>query len=121
MSGIDPRDLHTRTLDSFAWGGADRAVAQMRSDAYARLRTEKMDALRVARAALLRGALPASLSVPSTARVVLLSASGASTTSSGADAAAERMQQSVLGAETARLAKIQKRQQVRGGAGRCCV
>jgi hypothetical protein len=66
MEGIDPRDLFVRSLESFAYGAhVDRNVAQMRRDAYERLRHGKLTALRRARGALLVGRLPEGLGVAS--------------------------------------------------------
>jgi hypothetical protein len=112
IEGVDPRDLYLRPLDTFTWGKhADQAVARMRQDVYNRMREEKLDAVRRARNALIRGELPADLGVSKSARTMLPEKLGVGPERVVSPKRTASVDPAPLEAEAERLALVQRRHQ----------
>jgi hypothetical protein len=116
IEGVDPRDLYLRPLDTFTWGTGpgkfvDQAVARMRQDVYNRLREEKLDAVRRARNALIRGELPADLGLSKSTRTALPEKLGVGPELGGSPKRAVVVNTAPLVAEAERLAGVQRRHQ----------
>jgi len=112
IEGVDPRDLYLRPLDTFTWGkNADQAMARMRQDVYNRLREEKLDAVRRARNALIRGELPADLGVSKSTRTALPEKLGVGPELGVSPKRASALDRAPLVAEAERLAEVQRRYQ----------
>jgi hypothetical protein len=112
IEGVDPRDLYLRPLDTFTWGKfADQAVARMRQDVYNRLREEKLDAVRRARNALIRGELPADLGLSKSTRTALPEKLGVGPELGVSPKKLVALDPGPLEAEAQRLAGVQRRHQ----------